>query len=140
MDNRDIELIESELALLVRLATSLSADKSAGSLDRSAYLLLGQFSARGSAGVRALADEFQLDISTVSRQVSALEQKGFVLRKSDPSDGRAYLFEITEEGRTALQEYKKLRTARISEKLQDWTEEEREAFGRLLRKFNRAFM
>ncbi|WP_027092256.1 MarR family winged helix-turn-helix transcriptional regulator [Cohnella thermotolerans] len=137
MDPRVLDLIDTELALLVRRATSLSNDKSFANLDRSAYLLLNHMIASGPTGVRALADEFRLDISTVSRQIAALEQKGYVLRSPNPDDGRAYFFEVTESGRAEHAEYKKMRQARITEKMQGWSDEERRTFGDLLRKFNR---
>lgn len=139
MDERSLETIELELAILVRHITSIASQRKNGNLDRSAYLLLHQISAHGSAGVKALADEFRLDISTVSRQVAALEQKGYVYRTPDPSDGRACSFQITELGAKELVEYKQARLARVKEKLKEWPDEECKRFGELLRKFNRTF-
>lgn len=133
-----VELIDTELAMLVRRSTSFSADKSLTKLDRSAYLLLNRMLERDRPGVKVLADELQLDISTVSRQIAALEQKGYVLRIPDPEDGRAYFFEVTEAGRRDLLEYKQARQALIVKRLQGWSDEERSRFGELLRKYNRS--
>ncbi|WJH33796.1 MarR family transcriptional regulator [Paenibacillus sp. CC-CFT747] len=59
-------------------------------MDRSSYTLLTQLSQKGGpAGVKALADEFRLDVSTVSRQTTLLEAKGYVKRVPDPEDGRS---------------------------------------------------
>ena len=138
MDDREaLDLIDTELAMLVRRATSFSIDKSLGRMDRSAYLLLNRIITRANVGVRALADEFHLDISTVSRQISALEQKGYVRRIPDPSDGRAYFFEVTDIGRRDLLEYKQARLARITQRLRGWSAEELDRFAGLLGKFNR---
>jgi DNA-binding MarR family transcriptional regulator len=139
MEEQSLETIELEVTILVRYLTSIASSKEIGTLDRSAYLLLRQISAHGSAGVKALADEFHLDISTVSRQAAALEQKGYVYRIPDPLDGRAFSLQITELGAKELAESKQTRVARVTEKLKDWSEEERQRFGPLLRKFNRTF-
>lgn len=136
MDKHPIETIELEMALLSRRLTSMSTYKKIGTLDHSAYLLLNQIASNGSAGVKALSDEFRLDISTVSRQAAALEQKGYVSRVPDPSDGRAYSLQISELGSDMLNENMKLRKDRLGKLLEDWSEEEREVFGQLLQKLN----
>jgi DNA-binding MarR family transcriptional regulator len=136
MDKHPIETIELEMALLSRRLTSMGTYKKIGTLDQSAYLLLNQIASHGSAGVKALSDEFRLDISTVSRQAAALEQKGYVSRIPDPSDGRAYTLQISSLGSETLNENMKLRKDRLVKLLEDWSEEERKVFGQLLQKLN----
>jgi DNA-binding MarR family transcriptional regulator len=136
MNEHAFEMIELELAILIRRTTSISSHKKFGNLDRSAYLLLHQIISNGAAGVKALAGEFQLDISTVSRQTAALEQKGYVYRIPDPLDGRAYSLQITELGKKEYTENKRERLTRIVEVLESWSEEESRVFGELLKKFN----
>lgn len=140
MNKRPIEIIELEMSLLSRRLTSMSTYKKVGTLDHSAYLLLQQIAIHGSAGVKALSDEFRLDISTVSRQSSALEQKGYVTRKPDPLDGRAYTLEISELGSEMLRDNMDLRQEKIGKMLESWSEEERENFGQLLQKLNAAIL
>nr|WP_150959536.1 MarR family transcriptional regulator [Aneurinibacillus sp. XH2] len=140
MDPRSLETIELELAILVRHINSIASDKKIGTLDRSAYLLLHQISAHGSAGVKTLADEFRLDISTVSRQAAALEQKGYIYRTPDPQDRRSFSLQITDLGAKELDESKRARLARVTEKLKDWSDEDCHTFGKLLTKFNRTFV
>lgn len=136
MDKHSIETIDLELAILIRRVTSIT--KKIGNLDRSAYLLLHQIITHGPSGVKALADHFQLDISTVSRQVSALEQKGYVYRIPDPLDGRAYSLQITELGTIEFKQYQQERFSLIGDILEDWSEDDRTLFGQLLRKYNRS--
>ena len=137
---RALETIELEMAILIRRVTSNITNNKFGNLDRAAYLLLHQIHSNGSAGVRALADEFHLDISTVSRQAAALEQKGYVFRTPDPSDKRAFTLQITELGLKELYAHKQARLERITELLKNWSEEECYLFGELLKKFNRTFV
>lgn len=136
MDEKALEIIELELAVLVRHITSITTEKSIGKLERSAYLLLHHIATHDSVGVKALAEEFGLDVSTASRQIAALEKKGYVLRMSDPLDGRASYFEITDLGKQELADTKEARLERVTKKLQNWSSEERQQFAQLLQKFN----
>jgi DNA-binding MarR family transcriptional regulator len=139
MDVHALEMIELELAILIRRTTSISNNKKFGNLDRSAYLILRRIKEKGAAGVKVLAEEFKLDISTVSRQAAALEHKDYLYRIPDPLDGRAYSLQLTEQGTKELSDYKQERLKRITELLEDWSDEERKLFGVLLEKFNRSF-
>src|ERR1700730_6392438 len=98
MDEHSLETIGVELAILHRRLTSITTYKKIGNLERSEYLLLDQITSHGSAGVKTLADEFNLDISTVSRQAATLKKKGYVYKIPDPLDKRAYSFQITDLG------------------------------------------
>ncbi|NOU85505.1 MarR family transcriptional regulator [Paenibacillus sp. LMG 31460] len=140
MTKHPAETIEVELAILMRRFMAATTNKKVGNLDRSAYLLLHQISSHGSAGVKALAEEFHLDISTISRQSAALEQKGYVYRILDPQDGRAYSLQITESGAKELALNKQARFERVAELLHDWSLEDQQMFGELLSKFNRTFI
>src|SRR3954471_6447489 len=139
MNENALEMIELELAILLR-RTNYENKKKIGSLDRSAYLLLRRIAMKGAVGVKVLAGEFQLDISTVSRQAAALEQKGYLYKIPDPVDGRAYTFQITDLGKKELSEHMEARLNRITELLKDWPKEECQVFGELLRKFNFSFL
>lgn len=140
MDEHSIDMIELELAILIRRTTSVTTNKNIWKLDRSAYLLLRRIASKGAVGVKVLASEFQLDVSTVSRQAAALEQKGYLYKIPDPIDGRAYSFQITELGKKELHDHMQSRLEKIAELLKDWPEEERQVFGQLLRKFNHTFI
>ncbi|WP_026566885.1 MarR family winged helix-turn-helix transcriptional regulator [Bacillus sp. UNC41MFS5] len=139
MHEHYLEMIELELAILIRRTTSISSNKKLGNLDRSAYLILRRINEKGAVGVKVLADEFKLDISTVSRQAAALEHKDYLYRIPDPLDGRAYSLQLTELGAKELFDYQQARLKRVAELLEDWSDEERELFGVLLEKFNRSF-
>lgn len=137
MEEKDLELIDYELVVLIRRS---SLDKELGGLDRSTYTLLTQLSMNEPIGVKALANEFHLDISTISRQTSVLEAKGYVQRLPDPTDGRSSYFQVTKEGIRKLMEAKKVRIARYTHLTKDWTDEERQKFGELLARLNRTFI
>ena len=140
MDKHSLETLELEFAILIRRVSLITTNNKFGSLDKAAYLLLHQITSHGSAGVKVLADESHLDISTVSRQAAALEQKGYVYRIPDPLDGRACSLQITDLGTKEYIEHKQARLAKIADILKSWSDEECEMFGQLLRKYNRAII
>ena len=100
-DMDSIAVVAHETAVLIRRAES--ARKGARTLDWSAYLLLDAIAAHNQLAVGSLAEHFQLDMSTVSRQVATLEADGFVARCPDPGDRRVCLLAITRSGATQLQ-------------------------------------
>lgn len=130
--------VEREVSLLLRLAES--ARKDAEMLDRSAYLLLGELEARGPLGIAVLAQTFQVDLSTASRQAAALEAKGLVQRLHDPDDARVSLLQITPLGRTRFWATRDARHAIYSDILGDWTEEDRRQLAAHLARLNESIV
>lgn len=140
-NKKAIELIEYELTTLIRRAVYLDiSDKKIGHLERSVYLLLRHLDECGASQLKTLAEAFNLDISTLSRQASAIEAKGFIFRYSDPTDRRVSLFEITELGREKLLMDKEMRIKRYHNMLEDWSNEEKDIFGELLVRMNEALI
>ncbi len=136
MSQQALETIELELAILIRRLTTATADNR--NLDRASYLLLRQLADSGNVGVKTLARELQLDVSTVSRQAAALDQKQLVEKVKDLTDGRAFFYHITDKGQEELTIYRTARLASIERLLTDWPSDDAEDFGRLLQQFNRA--
>jgi len=140
-EKNSIELIEYELTTFIRRAVYLdNSENKIGNLERSAYLLLRQLDEFGPARVKELAEAFKLDISTLSRQAAALENKQLISRSSDPSDGRVSLIDITARGKRMLQSDKQMRLERYHSMLKKWSREEKELFGKLLMRMNDAFI
>ena len=135
-DGDPIEVVAHETAVLIRRAES--ARKGAQTLDRSAYLLLDAIAARSPLALGSLAERFQLDISTVSRQAARLEAGNLVTRVADPEDGRVCLLAITELGVHRLRSAREARRALFAELLEDWSLDERRVLGACLAKLNRS--
>ncbi|NMP22880.1 MarR family winged helix-turn-helix transcriptional regulator [Sulfobacillus harzensis] len=133
-----IAAVEYQIAIFLRRAI-LSAQKHGG-VDRSAYLLLRHLEERGALGVKELALAFHLDVSTVSRQASALEKKGWVQRVPDVHDHRAASLEITSKGRETLRDEKARRANLYRRLLNGWSDEEIQTFSELLARLNNTFL
>lgn len=121
----EVARLEHEVSLLLRRARSVLravAGQVHPDVDAAAYavlLVIGR--APEPLRLADLTEEFGLDKSTMSRQVSALLQLGLVARTPDPQDGRAFLLELSPEGRRRLEEVSRARHAVWRERLAGWS-------------------
>ncbi|WP_342540252.1 MarR family transcriptional regulator [Heyndrickxia sp. FSL K6-6286] len=122
MNDKTVQLIEYEIALLVRLTTAHSPRL--GSLDRAEYLLLSQLQKSSPIAINALAEQLLLNLSTASRQIAVLEKKGYIKRFPDPINGRISLIELTEKGTNILKKVQDARSSAYTEMLNEWSPDE----------------
>jgi DNA-binding MarR family transcriptional regulator len=87
-------------------------------LDRSAYVLLAQVVDRP-LRIGELADRLSVDISTVSRQLQALEAAGLAHRERHPTDRRGWLVVADPDGTAALEAHRQARREIFDELLDD---------------------
>lgn len=130
--------IEQQMTVLLRRVQRIHLSTASGEvdLDRSAYGILCRIADDGPQRLGAIAAAFGLDPSTITRQVQALEKAGLAVRSPDHADRRASILDLTEEGLDALNRTREFRRQRLEELLRDWSDGDRNEFGRLLEKFN----
>lgn len=116
--------------------TGTHPDGRRDALDRSAMILLARLIAEGPMTVAELADAFDLDISTIHRQLAAAMKNGLILRIDDPAGGAARQHRPTAEGRRRYEEELATRRAYVDRVVADWPAEDRHAFTAYLRRFN----
>jgi DNA-binding MarR family transcriptional regulator len=133
-----IEEISREFMLMARYHVMRMTDREAPRLDRSAYLLLSRLDAEGPMSIGQLAEAFQLDTSTVNRQVAALVRNGDAERIPDPDGGMARKLRLTGEGVRRLVADRELYRQQLERVVEDWSEEDRGLLLELLLRFNRA--
>lgn len=75
---------------------------------------------RGARRISEIADVTVSDVSVVSRQVSALVQRGYVAKQRDPADGRAHTLDITADGYAFIEHLQDLRAQWVARLLADW--------------------
>jgi DNA-binding MarR family transcriptional regulator len=129
--------IGDEVNRLIRLAAAWKQrvkDESWG--DR---VLLGRLAESGPRRATDLAADTLLDLSTVSRQIRSLVERGLVERRPDPEDGRGALLSPTALGLAAVERYRAQRDRMLAEALAAWPAEDRHALVRLLGRFNDDF-
>ena len=133
--------IETQVALLMRLGEATrrsTGGRAHRALDRAAYVILRRLQADGPLNVSALADALNLDGSTVTRQLTTLENDGLIERRRDPSDGRGTVVEATSKGLTQVDAVSEARRELYRQCLADYSEADREELATTLERFNGA--
>jgi DNA-binding MarR family transcriptional regulator len=118
-----IDHLQLELAILARRSERVrvaSLDTARSPLDRSGYLLLALLETRGEQTMSQLALAFDLDASTVTRQIAPLERRGFVERARSTEDRRATIVSITDAGRKERELVRQARIDYLGGRLSDW--------------------
>jgi DNA-binding MarR family transcriptional regulator len=106
-------------------------------LDSAIDALCSVLAERGPMRLTDVADALWLDKSTVTRQVATLHAAGLAGRVADPTDGRATLVELTDDGRSLLGRVRQGRREGMAEVFKGWTAEEVASFASLLGRYNR---
>jgi DNA-binding MarR family transcriptional regulator len=76
--------------------------------------------AHGPARVSVLADHLMTEMSTISRRLATLEEKGLVERIGDPTDRRAQLFKLAPAGGDLLARLRSETGAELAASLHGW--------------------
>jgi DNA-binding MarR family transcriptional regulator len=97
------------------------------------YTLLAHVSATGGCRAVDLAGLFQLDKSTVSRQVADLEARGLL---EALAEGRGRQLRVTTAGRAELAAAAGRQREALDDRLTGWADEDLRAFAAYLRRFN----
>jgi DNA-binding MarR family transcriptional regulator len=129
------ERLTAGVARLVRTGRQLGHSAAAdlyGDLPSFGWALFVPLDQGGEQRCSALAARLCVDVSVASRQVSALERGGYVVRRPDPLDGRASLISLSDEGVAALARVRELRGRWALGALEHWSEDEARQFSGLL--------
>ncbi|WP_327034518.1 MarR family transcriptional regulator [Micromonospora ureilytica] len=142
-DESTLGRIETEVALLMRFGEATRRATGTAEhrvLDRAAYVILRHLADAGPQNVSALAARLNLDGSTVTRQVSALQRDGLITRTPDPSDGRGTVISPTAAGLQRMAAVQAARTRLYGDMLADWSTEDRSTLAALLGRLNQALI
>ena len=136
-----IGVIELELLKLVRHLETFGRRSSLYlHIDRAGYLALRTIEDLGPLSTKALASALNLDASTVTRQIAALESGGYVDRRPDPHDRRSSTILLTEEGRQTMDGVEQERRQGIEVLVDAWDDREKSVLGRVLNKLNASLL
>lgn len=132
--------IERALIGLLRRATDPRGNatldaKSGIRLERAASVLLSCIDELGPARLSDVAAAAGVDISTASRPVARLVDHRYVMRDTDPADGRASLLRCTPLGLDVLARLRAARHEWLREILEGFDPDERESFAELFDRF-----
>lgn len=121
------ERLMASVAQLIRAGRHLSSRAAAqlhGDLPSFGWPLLLPLERDGDLRCSTLASLAGVDASVASRQLAALERAGYLLRRPDPHDGRAALFQLTDQGAGALATSRALRAEWAQTALAEWDEDD----------------
>ena len=85
---------------------------------------LGILARTDASRVSEIAERLRVDLSVASRQVAVLESSGWVIRRRDPSDGRAQRLEVTAAGHAVLADAHERMVNAYAGVLEGWSAEE----------------
>jgi DNA-binding MarR family transcriptional regulator len=128
-------VLDDVLRAMFRVVQQIKQTVHADQVERQAIIILSRLRHNGSIRLSELASDLLVDISTVSRQVRALEDRGLVARSEDPDDRRASRIVLAPAGGQVLDEAWARRHAWLERSLSDWAPEEREALSSTLTRF-----
>jgi DNA-binding MarR family transcriptional regulator len=112
------EVLDQAMDLTVRFLSD-RADLSA-----SAAFAINRVCQEGPIRLTTLAAKEGVSQPAMTQQIQRLEKLGLVTRLADPDDGRATLVDITDCGRTLVDDRRRLRRARLTELLATLTPED----------------
>jgi DNA-binding MarR family transcriptional regulator len=127
--------IEGVLHAFTRISRRLKGKHPGDTLDPSVHVVLFVLRCSGALRLSDLAARLELDASTASRHVRALEQLGLVRRSPDPDDGRAFRVELTEQGLEQWEAGARRRMELLSAAMDGWSEDDVQTFERLMARF-----
>jgi DNA-binding MarR family transcriptional regulator len=122
---------------LTRLMRAVSRAKDlvqseGGRPEVATFPLLVALTDAGSMRSSDLAAAVMSDRSTVSRQVAHLVDLGYVERRPDPDDRRAFHLALTDAGTRALDQRRRARDDHLAHLTRDWPEDDRRTLARLV--------
>jgi DNA-binding MarR family transcriptional regulator len=109
--------------------------ESGHSLDATSIVAITVLAREGALRPSVLAERLRVGASNVSKISGRLSSLGLVERTPDPDDARAGLLRLTAAGTDVMTRLIDAGDEMMSAILEDWPEADRDAFDRLLRRF-----
>jgi DNA-binding MarR family transcriptional regulator len=94
------------------------------SLDTALFPLLVRVAMQRNLTIGALADQVGRDYSTVSRQITRLQDLGLVDSEPSETDRRQRVLSVTAAGKNTLKKIDRARNSVMSEALDGWSQDE----------------
>ncbi|NUS95076.1 MAG: MarR family transcriptional regulator [Nocardia sp.] len=118
--------ILDELFLISRALRRSLAQPEEGRLLPGGISVLVNLESTGPCRQVELADRIGISASAMSRHITELVADGYVLRNTDPRDGRAIRVEVSPAGHELLGRIRESRIRGLQEVLADWSVEDAE--------------
>lgn len=110
---------------VMRTSRRLRVEATGDVITPGQYTVLAQLNEFGARTLRQLAEREHVQAPSMTRIVNALADQDFVTRTPDPDDGRQVRVDITDAGRTVLEEARNQRTAWLAQRVALLSDEDR---------------
>jgi DNA-binding MarR family transcriptional regulator len=117
---------------VMRLARRLRYEREDTSLTLNQVSAMGTLARLGEITLGELAAAERIQPPSMTRIVSALEERGLVTREPDANDRRLVIVRLADEGKQMLAADRRRRDAWLNHRLRELTPDEREALRRAL--------
>ncbi|MTD15889.1 MarR family transcriptional regulator [Nakamurella sp. YIM 132087] len=129
---RSLRGVVGEMKLLTKeLGRDLTTSAPVGAL-----MVLAHVATTGPQRACRIAGSMDLDPSVVSRHIRTLEDRGFLVRRTDADDRRAQEIDLTPHGLTVMREISAQVDDRVRTVLDSWSDDEIDQLGTLLRRLH----
>ena len=118
---------------VMRTSRRLRVEATGEAITPGQYTVLAVLNGHGPSTLRELADREHVQAPSMTRIVNALAGQGFVTRSAHPDDGRQVRVDITDAGRTVLEEVRDQRTAWLAQRVAGLSDEDRRILGEAAR-------
>lgn len=115
---------------VMRLARRLRNEREDASLTLNQISAMGALARLGPITLGELAAAERIQPPSMTRIVSALEERGLAAREPDANDRRLVIVRLTDEGKAMLAADRRRRDAWLNQRLRELTPDEREALRR----------
>jgi DNA-binding MarR family transcriptional regulator len=127
---------EGVLHAFMRIGRRMRAKQPGDTMDPSTHFVMYALRcASGPVRLSELAAQAQMDASTVSRHIRSMENAGLVERGTDPDDGRAFRIQLSEAGKTQLDEGMQRRQELLARAMEGWKQSDIKTFEALMTRF-----
>ena len=113
-----------------RLARRMRTQRAVDSMSDGQFGVLAVLFLHGPHTLTQLADRERVSAPAMTRTVNCLQDAGYVTRSADESDGRKVVIDLTDAGRTVVDETARRRDAWVEEALAEISPDEREVLAR----------
>jgi DNA-binding MarR family transcriptional regulator len=127
--------VYAELAFVVRRFRAKAASLHPG-LSLTGYTLLLHLEETGGSRAAELVDYYNINKSTVSRQLAELSSGGLVGRELDASDNRVQIVRVTASGRAVLAKVGNAIQECVRTRLDAWPDSDLGTFAQMLARYN----
>lgn len=107
-----------------RVASRARSGRSGVMLSRPAISILGTLQSSGPVRLSSLARLTGLEAPLISREIKELSDEGYVVRASDPTDGRAGIVELSSKGSDVWKRFRRAADDINAETFADWSAED----------------